>query len=162
MGCSGYIDWHRLDCSLPWVRHRLGEQTFVYAFWLVDYGRSQRDRGVTVLKDDGAHPDWYLHAEVADRVLTAYAPPRSTGSPNVLSVFDQSLTAKPLLAAALLGSADAVYKRNDGYWWAAKDDLTRRGRKLLKDLDRLYEREAHLITFIDKLTDESVGPRDSR
>lgn len=164
MGSSGYIDWHRLDRTMGWVKHRAGQHTYVYAFWLVDFGRNDRDRGVSLLKD-GTHPDWFIHAETADHLLGAYANPTVSVSPNFTRVFDNHLSSRPLLASLLLGTADSIYKttsEQDRLWWAAKDDLTRPGKRLLKDMNKLYERDAHLITFIDTPTDERVGPRDSR
>ncbi len=160
MGASGYIDWHRLDNTMPWVRQRTGQHTYVYAYWLVDYGRTTRDRGVSILKGENLHPDWFIHARTADHVLDAYAPPSAVVSPNFTSVFRNKLRAEPLLAAALLGNADAVYHNNGQMWWAATDDLTRRGKRLLKAMNQLYERDAVLITFIDMPSDEKDGPRD--
>lgn len=148
MGNTGYIDWHRLDRTVPWARHSDDHHSYVYAFWTVDYGRSDRDHGVTVLKQEDRHPDWYLHAESADHVLGAYAPPCTMVSPNFTAVFDNKLSARPLLASMLLGTADAVYHTPNGMWWADEHDLTRRGKRLLRTVDTLYERPAVLVTFV--------------
>lgn len=161
MGCSGYVDWHRLDRTLPWVRQRHGPRTYVIAFWTVDYGGATRDHGVRLMKDEGRHPDWFLHAESADHVLAAYPHPTSLVGPNFNAVFDKGLLeSQPLLASVLLGTADAAYSTLDRMWWARPGDLTRRGKKLMKDLNRLYERDGTLITFIENATDENIGPRD--
>lgn len=160
MGCSGYVDWHRLDRTLPWIRQRTGPRTYVFAFWLVDYSLNNRDHGVTLIKDEGRHPDWFLHAETADHVLAAYPPIRSVVSPNHRGVFDNGLAARPLLASVLLGTADATYHSNDRMWWASVDDLTWRGKRLVKQLNRLYERDAELVTFVEGAADEKNGPRD--
>lgn len=159
MSDSGIIDWNRLDRLLPWIKYRTGYSTSVFAFWLADYGRSRRDHGVTVLKPEGRHPDWFLHSETADHVLDAYPPPKSSISPNYTQVFGDKLHAKPLLAAMLIGTTDAYYQQRERIWWASHDDLTRKGRRLIRKLDGLYERPSVLITFVDGPTDESSGPR---
>lgn len=160
MGDSGIIDWERLDRTLPWVKQRQGHSTFVYAFWLADYGRATRDHGVSLLKAEGRHPDWYVHAESADHVLVAYTPPKSSVSPNFMQVFADKLSSKPLLGSLLLGTVDACYKRLDQMWWACEADLTGQGRRLLRKLDHLYERRHILVTFVEGPTDEQSGPRD--
>jgi hypothetical protein len=158
---SGIIDWDRLDRSLPWIKYRTGYSTSVFAFWLADYGRSRRDHGVTLLKAQDRHPDWFLHAETADHVLAAYPPPKSSISPNYSQVFGVGLQAKPLLASMLLGTADAYYQMRDRMWWADHHDLTRRGRRLITNLDHLYERCSVLVTFVEgkSPSDETSGPR---
>lgn len=164
MSASGYVDWHRMDRTLTMVRQGPEQSTSVYAFWLVDYGTSERDHGISVLKSHGQHPDWFIHGDKADHVLAAYTPVKTMVSPNFRLVFDNSLAARPLLGSVLLGTSDAVYRvrvERDRLWWASKDDLTRRGRKLLAELNRLYERDAVLVTFIDGVTDENSGPRGS-
>jgi len=160
VGCSGYVDWFRLDRTLPWIRQRQGLRTSVFAFWTVDYGTSEIDHGVSLVKAEGRHPDWFLHAETADHVLTAYPHPKSMVSPNFKAVFDNSLVAKPLLGAVLIGTADGVYRSLDRWWWAGPDDLTWRGKRLMKHLNRLYERDGTLVTFVEGVTDEDNGPRD--
>jgi len=163
MGYSGYVDWHRLDRTSWWSRNRAGQHTYVYAFWLVDYGRSDTDHGVTLLKAEGAHPDWFLHAETADQVLAAYTRPSMSVSPNFRHVFGNNLAAKPLLGALLLGTADAVYRTvyegKDSAFRCTFDDLTRAGKKLMRANNKLYERPAHLVTFVDNVTDENSGSR---
>lgn len=160
MGDSGIIDWQRLDRMLPWIKYGQEHATFVYAFWLADYGRTTRDHGVTLLKTEGRHPDWYLHAETADHVLVAYTPPKSSVSPNFTQVFADKLSSKPLLGSLLLGTNDACYKRMDQMWWACEADLTSKGRRLIRRLDRLYERRHILVTFVEGPTDEQSGSRD--
>jgi hypothetical protein len=158
---SGYVDWHRLDQSLPWTRHADKLHTYVYAFWLVDYGHNQYDRGLALFKREGAHPDWFIHADSADELIGAFIRPNMVISPNFTQVFENNLTSRPLLAAALLATNNAVYRREGQMWWAHRSDLTRMGRRLLKQMDRLYERPAVLVTFIDHATDEDGGPRGS-
>jgi hypothetical protein len=160
VGDSGIIDWERLDRAATWTKDRQDESTFVYAFWLADYGRNTQDDGVTVLKADGRHPDWYLHCETADHVLVAYTPPTASISPNLTQVFADKQSSKPLLGSLLLGTADVCYKHMDQMWWACDADLTGRGRRLLRKLDHLYERRHILITFVEGPTDETSGPRD--
>lgn len=160
MGCSGYVDWHRLDHTLPWIRYRQGIRTYVFAFWTVHYAGSAPDHGLQLMKDEGRHPDWFLYAETVDHVLAAYPHPKSVISPNFRTVFDNGLQARPLLASVLLGTADAVYRSLDRTWWASVEDLTWRGKRLVKQLNRLYERECSLITFVENATDERSGPRD--
>lgn len=159
MSDSGIVDWGRLDRMLPWIKYRTGQSTSVFAFWLADYGRSRRDHGVTLLKDEGRHPDWFLHSETADHVLAAYPPPKAAISPNYAQVFGDRLHAKPLVAAMLLGTTDACYQMRERMWWASHDDLTRKGRRLIRALDDLYERPSVLVTFVEGLTDETSGPR---
>lgn len=156
---SGYINWHRLEARLGWGRHRQGGKTYIAAFWTVDYGRNKRDTGVGLLKN-GDHPDWFLHADAADTLVAAYLPDKAAASPNYAEVFDSDWVARPLLGSVLLGSTDAVFRSRTQWWWASSDDLTRHGQSLIKKLDRLYEREAHIITFIERPTDEASGPRD--
>jgi hypothetical protein len=161
VGNSGYIDWHRLDTSMPWIRQRQGEHTYVYAFWLVDYGRATKDHGVGLLKNESEHPDWFVHAATADHVLAAYTAPQTIVSPNFQSVFADNLSARPLLGSVLLGSTDCSYRNGDQFlWWAADQDLTRRGRRLIKDLNQLYLRPPVLVTFVDVPTDGTGGSRD--
>lgn len=149
MGNSGIIDWTRLDRLPSWTHRADGQFTFVFAFWLVDYGRSNHDDGVAVLKPGSEHPDWFLHAENADHVLAAYYPPKASVSPNYGMVFGDKLQTRPLLGSLLLATTDGVYERNGEMWWAGTADLTFRGRRLVKKLDRLYERPHHLVTFVE-------------
>lgn len=160
MGSSGLINWHRLDNTLPWVRWRQGERTSVFAFWLVDYGSASKDHGVALLKAEDRHPDWFLHAETADHVLAAYPPPKAAVSPNHHAVFE-GFQSRPLIGSLLLGSIDACYRRMERMWWASEDDLTWRGKRLLKKLNQLYEREAILVTFVENPADDSGSPRGS-
>jgi hypothetical protein len=163
MSGTGYIDWQRMDrtilmhCQIP------ASSTSVYAFWLVDYGHHDRDHGLGLLSSEGQHPDRFLHGDKADHVLAAYTPVKTMVSPNFTKVFDNNLAARPLLAATLLGTSNAIYRvrtENNRLWWAADRDLTRHGKKLIRTLNQLYERDAELVTFIDGVTDENYGPRD--
>lgn len=149
---------------LPWVKVNGQQHTYVYAFWLVDYGTASKDHGVSLLKTSDRHPDWFVHAETADRVLAAYTTPSTWVSPNVRDVFDNHLSASPLLAAVLLGTADVMYMTNSEgrLWWCDRGDLSWSGKRLLRRLDRLYERRAVLVTFLDRPTDENSSPRDPR
>lgn len=153
MGSTGYVDWHRITRG-PFIGDlRAGLQTSVFAFWTVDYGRSTRDRGVTLLKAEGGHPDWFIHADRADHVLAAYAHPQSMVNAGFMQVFD-TLQSKPLLGSLLLGTSNLYYKHigrddPDAAWFASRDDLTRAGRKLLARVDDLYLRPATIVTFID-------------
>lgn len=106
----GYIDWHRLSRSEQHAEIADGRQTYVYAYWLVDYGRAVRDQGVSLLKREDSHPDWFIHAENADHVLAAYCHPRTVVSPQFSTVYDDNLAARPLLAAMLLGTSDRFYR----------------------------------------------------
>lgn len=159
MGNSGYVDWHRLDRTLPWVKVNQQHHTYVYAFWLADYGTATSDHGVSLFKAEGAHPDWFIHAQTADQVLAAYQP-ASWFSPNHRQAYGPDLAAYPLLGCLLLGTADAMYMRGgaDHPWWCDTDDLVLRGRLLLKQMSHLYEREAVLVTFLDRPTDENSAP----
>lgn len=159
MGNSGYVDWHRLDRTLPWVKVNNQHHTYVYAFWLVDYGSCKRDHGVALFKAEGRHPDWFVHADTADRVLAAYTTPSTVVSPNFTEVFGNKLSSGPLLASVLLGTSDAMYQlRPDGsLWWCDREDLVRKGKRLLGNLDELYGRKAILVTFLDRPTDENSG-----
>lgn len=158
------MNWHKLDRMLPWVRRGSGSATYVYAFWLVDFGRKSGDDGVALLKPRDAHPDWFLHARTADHVLDAYTNPKTLVSPNFAEVFSNQLKASPLLGSLLLGTADTAYQNGGAgqMWWCSHDDLTFRGRQVIKQLDQLYERQSRLVTFVDWATDENGGPRDSR
>lgn len=163
LGSSGYVDWHRLDRTLPWIKVNNHHHTYVYAFWLVDYRQPVDDHGVDLLKPEGKqHPDWFVHADTADRVLAAYTTPDTIVSPNFTQVFATDLSSRPLLASMLFGTADAMYMRGSAgqAWWCDPTDLTWRGKLLLKQMDRLYERPSVLVTFLDKPTDENTGPRD--
>lgn len=162
MGQTGYIDWHKLTAGRDWAEVKDTRHTYVYAFWPVDYGRSDVDHGVTLLKNEDLHPDWFVHAEEADSVLAAYCRPQTIVSPSFADVFDVNLAARPLLAAALLGTSSTRYVSADGRraWWCTSDDLTRRGKKLLKDLNQLYLRTPVVVTFVDGPTDGNTGPRD--
>lgn len=149
---------------LPWVRRRAGSYTYVYAFWLVEFGSSDVDHGVSLLKPQGSHPDWFIHAKTADHVLDAYTNPKTLVSPNFADVFSNQLKARPLLGSLLLGCTDTAYQNGGAgaVWWCAREDLTFRGRQVIKQLDRLYERSSILVTFVDWATDENDGPRGSR
>ncbi len=157
MSHSGYIDWHRLA--------RYGTDTgqggtAVFAYWLVDYTRSEADAGVTVLKHEGAHPDWFLHADHADQLVFSVGADELVASPNVAEVYDTNLTSKPLLASICLGTAAATYRSPDsaGYWWCAMNDLTRPGRRLIKELSMLYLRTPVIVTFMDWQPMKSTDP----
>lgn len=146
---SGYIDWHKLSRHPQWTPGADG-QTFVYAFWLVDYGRAARDHGVTLLKDEGRHPDWFVHADRADQVLAAYCQGSPIVSHNFGDVFDHAMFARPLLASVLLGTLDGTLRDGpDRYWTCEPQHLDRRGQRLVKDLSMLYLRQPHIVTFID-------------
>lgn len=162
MGHTGYIDWHHLIAGRTYNSVSDGRHTYVYAFWLVDYGRHQDDHGVTLLKDENLHPDWFIHAEKADHVLAAYCAPQTMVSPSFSDVFEAGLAARPLLASALLGTSSVHYMSANGRhaWWCMPQDLTRRGKKLIKDLTQLYLRDPVIVTFVDAPTDENSGPRD--
>lgn len=154
MGSTGYIDWHRITRPPFIADQRSGLQTCVFAFWTVDYGRSDTDHGVTLLKREGGHPDWFIHSDTADQVLAAYAKPDSIVNPAYTEVFD-ALAAKPLLASVLLGTSAICYREVGVHsspgqlWWASEKDLTRPGRKLMKALTDLYLRPPTLVTFIN-------------
>lgn len=153
MGATGYINWD-LIAQLPhWETTREGT-TFVYAYWLVDYGVSPYDDGVRVFKRDSAHPDWFIHSDKADRILTSQCLPDLMVSDNYRNVFDERggrFHAKPLLASILLGTSDAVYATHDrrDYWTCAYWNLDRRGKKMVRDLTILYQRGVQIVTFLD-------------
>ena len=165
MGHSGLVNFHRLENTLPWVKINGQHHTYVYAFWLVEYGREdRRDVGVDVLKEAGRHPDWFIHADTADQVLVAYLSPDTWVSPNRLHVFDADRAAFPLMGSMLLGTSDAMYQThpNGRLWWCDYGDLTWKGRLLMRQLNNLYDRRAILVTFLDRPSDENSRPRDSR
>lgn len=154
MGYSGHVNWSRLDRTHPWIRNQ-DRHTSVYAFWPVDYRHPRRDHGVGLFKAQDRHPDWFLHAETADHVLTAYVRPTMVVSPNLTEVFDDDLVARPLLASVLLGTANAVYRTHEELmWWCAVEDLTLKGRLLVTQLSHLYERDPVLVTLVDGASDE--------
>lgn len=150
---SGHVDWASLvvPAASPWVNTGEGS-TFVYAFVPVDYGSSgDTDAGISLLKPYGRHPDWFVHAERADMVLSGRVPPSVSVSANHRQVMAEDLTTEPLLAAILIGTSDAVYALPDRttYWSCSPAGLTRRGRRMIKDLATLYLREPVLLTFLD-------------
>lgn len=160
MGHTGYIDWNRLSRTFTDTRYG---NTFVCAYWLVDYGRNQHDHGVSLLKGEGSHPDWFINAERADLTLRASVGLSITASPNVTEVFDtdqfdSSWTAKPLLASVLLGNADTTYVKDGHYWWCAMQDLTRPGRRMVKDLSMLYLRPPVIVSFLGLQPMKAVDP----
>lgn len=160
MGNTGYVDWHRLTrTQQPWTASAAGH-TSVFVFFPVDYGRNNRDHGVSLLKNEGLHPDWFVHAERGDQVLDAYCQPDTMVSPNYQAIFSDDHASKPLLAGILLGTSDREYISNEYRWHCTKSHLTRAGKKLIKELTGLYLREPAIITFVDKVTDEDSGPRD--
>lgn len=147
MSHSGYIDWHRI--SRHGTDTRQGS-TVVFAYWLVDYTTNIADDGVTVLKHEGEHPDWFLHADHADQLVFSVGVDELIPSPNVGEVYDTHLTSRPLLATVCLGTAAATYQAPDGdYWWCALGDLTRAGRRVVKELSMLYLRSPVIVTFMD-------------
>ncbi len=160
---SGYIDWHRI--SKLGVEVRQGT-TFVYAYWLVDFDRSTRDHGVTLLKDEDEHPDWFIHADPADSLLYSVLDSNLIASPNAEQVYGvdgSTVYARPLLGSVCLGSASTTYRHRDGlYWWCAVDDLTRQGRRLIKELSMLYLRQPVIVTFmsLDPMGQAGPGRRD--
>lgn len=153
MGESGYIDWISIAANPHW--EATGEGTsYVYAFWLADYEQSDQDDGVQVLKAPGTHPDWFLHARTADQVLSGVCPPGVMVSDNYAAVFDElggRFWAKPMLASVLLGTADTIYATPERteYWWCGYWHLTRRGKRIVRELTMLYQRGVHLVTFLD-------------
>lgn len=150
MGHTGYIDWHRLARTRPWTDTGEGN-TFIYAFWLADYGRSEQDHGVNLLKGEGEHPDWFLYSDAADRLLFSVGVDELIVSPNITDVYDSHLTSRPLIASILLGTAKATYASADrtAYWWASVRDLTRPGKRLVKEISMLYLRPPVIITFLE-------------
>lgn len=159
MGHSGYIDWHGVSRKKPGA-HTSAGQSYVYAFWLVDYGRATADHGVTLLKREDRHPDWFLHAENADGVLVAHARPDTLLDTAGWDKVFGAPTSRPLLASVLLGTANRVHHEDAtaGYWQCAEEDLTSRGKRLIKDLTLLYLRAPVLVTFLDPAADEDDGP----
>lgn len=159
MNHSGYVDWHTVMRTSPWVPCSEG-QTFVYAFWLVDYGRNRRDHGVALLKPEGAHPDWFLHAERADHLLTAYLPEFCPASPSASEVFDARGLAKPMIGSILLGTASVIYASpsRSAFWSCQPEHLERRGQRIVKDLTTLYMREPLIVTFVDPHPMKETNP----
>lgn len=150
MGHTGYIDWHRLARTKPWIDTEEG-RSFVFAFWLADYGRTDKDHGLGLLKGEGSHPDWFLYADTADRMLFSVGVDDLIVSPNITEVYDTHLTSRPLIASILLGTAQATYAAPDhsAYWWASVRDLTRPGKRLVKEISMLYLRPPVIITFLE-------------
>lgn len=147
MSESGYIDWHRLCQS--WQDTGEGS-TFVYAFWLSDHRLSGPDPGLTILKKQGAHPDWFIHADSADCVLYSVCRRDWVVSPNLTEIYDTHLTSRPALASVCLGTTDAVYAdaSRTSYWWCGYDDLIRPGKKLIRQLSTLYLRPPVILTYL--------------
>lgn len=162
---SGYVDWASLNAPLaPWQDTGEGE-SFVYAFVLADDDSHWiEDAGVGVLKPSGSHPDWFVHADKADMVLTGQCPPTVSVSANYQQVLGDNFKTRPLLASLCLGTSDAVYATADRskYWSCDQGDLTRRGRRLFKDMATLYLREPILLTFLDLRPMESAAPGAQR
>jgi hypothetical protein len=152
MGESGYINWDMIAALPHWQPRREG-QTYVYAFWLVDFDQSPNDDGIALLKRDG-HPDWFLHADTADRLLSGSCPPGVMVSENYSAVFDEiggRFRLKPLVASVLLGTSDVVYATADRseYWTCGYWHLARRGKRIVRDLTMLYLRAVHIVTFLN-------------
>jgi hypothetical protein len=145
VGDSGYIDWHRMHHQLQDTA--LGS-TFVYAFWLADYGYNTQDHGLRLVKPRGAHPDPFIYAPGADEVLFSVSHDSWSVSPNLAQVYDTHLTSRPALASVCLGTSSSLYARDGEYWWAARGDLTRSGRRVIKDLSHLYGRTPVLLTYL--------------
>lgn len=162
MGYSGYIDWQRLRRA-PWHNTREGS-TYVYAFWPVDHGRSRTDHGISLLKAEDSHPDWFLHAEHAGHLLTGTVDPDEVVSPNFATVFTEQLNTRPLLGSLLLATSSATYAQPDRnrYWWCAPQDLTGPGRRLLKATSTLYLRQPVLLTFLSLVPMRQVVPEAPR
>lgn len=154
MGESGYINWDMVAENPSCVPTDLG-QTYVYAFWLVDLGQAGRDDGVRIFKGDGpSHPDWFLHAETADELLLGVCPPGVLVSNNYSSVFEHKggrFILKPTVGAVLLGTKNVVFTSPDrsDYWSCGYWHVNRRGKRILKDLTTLYQRQVHIVTFLD-------------
>ncbi len=149
-GQSGYVDWHRLHRTKPWQSTSRGS-TCVWAFWLADYGRSEHDHGVGVLKAPNRHPDWFINSTLADEMLFSVLHAHVLLSPNAEGVFEPNFAvSRSLLGAALLGTADTTYaSRDDGrFWWCSSRDLTRRGRRLLDAMSTLYLRDPVIVTSL--------------
>lgn len=148
---TGYIDWRRMTQSGLWINTAQGT-TFVYAFWLADYpDPPAREAGLSLLRADDAHPDWFCAGPRVDQILHADVHPKDVVSPNLGEVFENGLYSRPLLAALCLGSASATYASADvtRYWWAHPDDLVRKGTQLVKDANTLYGRKPVIVTFLD-------------
>lgn len=151
MAQTGYIDWQRLARSPHWQDTNEGV-TFVYAFWMADYGYPRGDAGLAMLRDNGAHPDWFCAGQHVDQVIAAGVGPGDVISPNMVAVFDDNLISRPLLASVCLGSASSTFATAEnaaGYWWCADRDLNRKGRRVVKELTGLYLRPPVLLTFLD-------------
>ncbi len=156
MGFSGLIDWHRLMRTEPWRAHS-GSHTFVYAFWMVDDGTPTAEAGISIIKRRGTHPDWFIHADAADTVLSTAILPDLHVGPGHHQVVDSSFRSRPMLAAMLLGTADFVLRDTSGqqYWHAAESDIHRPGWRIVEKLNNLYLRPCQLLTFLHDTTDET-------
>lgn len=53
------------------------------------------------------------------------------------------------LAAVCLGSSSLSLADRGRYWTCGFDDLTHRGRSLVRRLNRLYRRKARILTYLD-------------
>lgn len=138
--------------------------TYVYAFWLSDV-EALHD-GLDLLRPD-EHPDWFCAGAEVDTVLAAGVRPHDVVSPNVVDIYDDRLISKPLLGAMCLGSASAIYAIEDArvgteHWWCAPSDLTWRGRLLLHELNRLYGRQAVLLTYLEFTPIRQLVPEAAR
>lgn len=156
MNRTGHIDWLSLHREYT---TRFDLHTYVYAYWLADTEHSNAgDAGLSILKQRGDHPDWFVNAARAEQHLGAAVDQNvRMVSPSYYDVFDHNRLAVPLLAGVLLGTANFTLEG----WFCGRDDLTRAGQQVMRKLDGLFLRPGVLVTFQQAPADESGGPRGS-
>lgn len=157
---------------------------WVTAFWLADFRPAERivDLGAFLKGADRSVRyvmcDPFLYANNAAHAIALPLPDQTIGF-DAESVYPDSKkvpavppgpdrkgreryldylrdAGNPVIAAVTLATADAVFRRNDGLkeWVATSDDLTFRGRRLVAGLDRLYGRQARIVTYVDYVGDD--------
>lgn len=60
-----------------------------------------------------------------------------------------SLLSVPFLASVTLGSSTGAWLNTDNYWTCSRADLTDAGEDLIRNLEQMYGRPVHLLTFVD-------------
>lgn len=174
---TGYIRWKSLPHNGFRTTGEAG--CWVYAFWLACYDTPPPDCGLTLVSDDpnstatrAKLTDRFIRCHGVEQIIALPQPDAPT-SPNCAVVYPPELhmqyvgptgnteareaylqyvddAGAPVLAAVCLGSdAHAWIDERGNHWWAAREDLTWRGRRLLSTLDRLYGRRAELVTYLD-------------
>lgn len=170
-GSTGWINW-------PTHLNDTGEGgMWVYAFWVSDLdsrtivvNENEPAEKIAILRDSFVKcfgPQTTLALPWQNFVVSSnerqiYVPSEDFPDPKEdRDAFNMAIAdaGVPVLAAVCLGTSVhswTDYEGND-YWSCTEEDLTKPGHMLVASLNRLYGREAILITYLDTISGDTVS-----